>query len=391
MIEPECRALIRATASKLGIAEVITEDYIDDLINESEGHPYVIKVLLGEVAKAGKLIDIKRIVATQGRILSALFERTFAALTPAGQRVFLTLCNWHSTMPVIALQAVLLRPANQRMDVVGAIEELRKSSLIEVFQSGSERAEFINVPLVAIEFGRTKLTASPLKTAVQADSQLLQMFGASQKTDTRHGIEPRLERLFTNISRTVSKNFAKLQEFLPVIELVAQNSSTAWLSLAALYEEEGSKKSLDEATSCLRRYLETNPRHAEISFVWKRLAGLCERTNDFVGAVHALVEMCQHAAVPYFVVSNAANKFNSLFRSGSLKLDTDEKRILIRRLEAVMSDRISEANADDYSRLAWLNLHINDEKRAIQLTEEGLALDGENVHLKRLAEKFSLL
>jgi hypothetical protein len=72
-------------------------------------------------------------------------------------------------------------------------------------------------------------------------------------------------------------------------------------------------------------------------------------------------------------------------------LDTDEKRILIRRLATVMSDRVSEADADDYSRLAWLNLHLNDEDRARDLTEEGLKLDGENLHLKRLAEKLSLL
>ena len=391
MTEDECRQLIRATTSKLGIQRFVSESYTCDLIAESEGHPYVIKVLLGEVAKAQKSVDIKRIVASQGRILFALFERTFAALTLAAQRVFLTLCNWHSTMPVIALQSVLLRPANQRMDVVGAVEELRKSSLIEVFQSGTEKTEFINVPLVAIEFGRTKLTASPLKTAVQADSHLLQMFGASQKTDIKHGIAPRIERLFTNISRLVSKDFSKLGDFLPVIELVAQQSSAAWLSLAELYEEEGSQQSFGEAKSCLRRYLETNPKHSDISFVWKRLADLCERTNDFVGAVHALVEMCQHAEVPYFVVSNAANKFNSLFRSGSLRLDTDEKRILIRRLETVMSDRIEEADSDDYSRLAWLNLHLNDEPRARRLTEEGLALDGENLHLIRLAEKLSLL
>jgi tetratricopeptide (TPR) repeat protein len=294
-------------------------------------------------------------------------------------------------MPVIALQAVLLRPANQRMDVVGAVEELRKSSLIELFQSGGDKAEFISVPLAAIEFGRTKLTASPLKTAVQADSQLLQMFGASQKTDMRHGLAPRLERLFTNISRFIAKEFSRLHDFLPVIELVAQHSPHAWLSLAALYEEEGSRQSLDEAKACIRRYLETNPKRSDISFEWKRLADLCERTNDFVGAVHALVEMCQHADVPYFVVSNAANKFNGLFRSGSLRLDTEEKRILIRRLAKVMSDRISEADADDYSRLAWLNLHLNDERRARELTEGGLRLDGENSHLKRLAEKFSLL
>jgi len=74
-----------------------------------------------------------------------------------------------------------------------------------------------------------------------------------------------------------------------------------------------------------------------------------------------------------------------------LRLDTDEKRILLQRLATVMEDRVFEADADDYSRLAWLKLHLNDEGRARELTEEGLKLDGENSHLKRLAEKLSLL
>ena len=389
MADDECRELIAATAAKLGITDLLTEAYICKLIDESDGHPYVMKVLLGEVAKARRLVDIQRIVATQDRILHALFERTFAALTPAAQRVFLTLCHWHSAMPVVVLQAVLLRPVNERMDVVAAVEELRKSSLVEVFQSDEDKADFINVPLVALEFGSAKLTVSPLKTAVQADSQLLQMFGASQKTDIRHGIAPRLERLFSNISRAVAKDFGKLKDFLPIVHLVAQHSPFAWLSLASLYEEEGSRQSLEEATACLRRYLEATPTNAS-SLVWKRLADLCEKTNDFVGAVHALVEMCQRSVVPFFVVSNTANKLNVLFRNNALRLDTDEKRILIQRLATVMAGRLSEGDGDDYSRLAWLNLHLHDEFQAKRLTEEGLKLDGENEHLKRLAEKFSL-
>lgn len=389
MTEDECRELIDTTAAKLGIADLLTEPYIMRLIDESDGHPYVMKVLLGEVAKAQKLVDIQRIVASQDRILHALFERTFAALTPAAQRVFLTLCKWHSAMPVIALQAVLLRPSNERMDVVAAVEELRKSSLVEVFQSGEDKEEFINVPLAALEFGSAKLTASPLKTAVQADSHFLQMFGASQKTDIRHGIAPRIQRLFLNISGKVAKDFSKLKDFLPIVQLVAQHSPAAWMSLASLYEEEGSRQSLGEAKACLQRYLEATPASAS-SFVWKRLADLCEKTNDFVGAVHALVEMCEHSVVPFFVVSNTANKLNSLFWSKTLRLDTDEKRILIRRLAAVMSERLSEGDADDYSRLAWLHLHLHDKDRAKYLTEEGLKLDGDNEHLNRLAEKFSL-
>ena len=100
--------------------------------------------------------------------------------------------------------------------------------------------------------------------------------------------------------------------------------------------------------------------------------------------------MGEHSVVPFLMVSNTANKLNSLFWSKALRLDTDEKRIPIRRLANVMSERLSEADADDYSRLAWLNLHLHDEQRARYLTEEGLKFDGDNEHLNRLAEKFSL-
>ncbi len=389
MAEDECRALIETSASRLDIVGLLTENYIGRLIDESGGHPYVLKVLLGEVAKARALVDIQRIVATQDRILHALFERTFAALSPAAQRVFLTLSNWHSAMPAIALQAVLLRPANERMDVVAAIEELRKSSLVEVFQSVEDNEDFISVPLSALEFGKSKLTASPLKTAVQADSEFLQMFGASQKTDIRHGIAPRIERLFSTISRAIAKDFGGLNDFLPIVHLLAQHSPAAWLSLASLYEEEGSPSSLEEAKASLRRYLEATPTNASSS-VWKRLADLCETTNDFVGAVHALIEMCEHSVVPFFMVSNTANKLNSLFRTRALRVDTDEKRILVRRLADVMSERLSEADADDYSRLAYLYLHLHDAERAKALTLDGLKLDTQNEHLIRLADKLQL-
>ena len=58
MADDECRELIAATAAKLGITDLLTEAYICRLIDESDGHPYVMKVLLGEVAKARRLVDI---------------------------------------------------------------------------------------------------------------------------------------------------------------------------------------------------------------------------------------------------------------------------------------------------------------------------------------------
>jgi hypothetical protein len=51
MEDGESRELISATASALNIHGLLTDDYSSELIREADGHPYVMKVLLGEVAK----------------------------------------------------------------------------------------------------------------------------------------------------------------------------------------------------------------------------------------------------------------------------------------------------------------------------------------------------
>ncbi len=128
MNEEESEELINATARTLGIGNLLTEDYKHELYQEASGHPYVMKVLLGEVAKAGKLSKIERIIATIDDILDALFERTYSGLSPVAKRVVLTLCSWRSTMPLLALEAVLLRPTNERMEVANAAEVKRTPS-----------------------------------------------------------------------------------------------------------------------------------------------------------------------------------------------------------------------------------------------------------------------
>ena len=53
MTEPEFDALIDSVSAKLGITSLISAGYRRDLYQESNGHPYVGKVLLGEVAREG--------------------------------------------------------------------------------------------------------------------------------------------------------------------------------------------------------------------------------------------------------------------------------------------------------------------------------------------------
>lgn len=148
MTESECKTLILSTAQRLGIRGRIDHDFMANIISESEGHPYVIKVLLGEVARSPSTKKVARVIASRDDILEALFERTFDAISPPARRVFLTLAGWRSVVPELAVEAVVVRPGNERMDVHKAIQELVNSSLVD--EIGTSKSEyFLSVPLAA--------------------------------------------------------------------------------------------------------------------------------------------------------------------------------------------------------------------------------------------------
>ena len=118
MNDDECRALIRSTASMLRVSVELTEEYVADVIRESRGHPYVIKLILGDLVKNPRRRSVERVMAPQEEVLDALFERSYSRLSAPAQRAFLTLCRWRSSVPRIALEAVLLRPENEFMQVI---------------------------------------------------------------------------------------------------------------------------------------------------------------------------------------------------------------------------------------------------------------------------------
>ncbi len=386
MTEEEYDELVTATASGLGISHLITEKYRRDLFRESDGHPYVVKILLGEVAKARSLVKVERIVAGKDAILDALFERTYAGLSPGAKRVFLTLCNWRSTIPQVAVEAVLLRSVSERIDVDEAIEELRRSSFIEISVSEQDNGVFLTIPLVAALFGRGKLKVSPHKAAVEADTNLLHMFGAAQQSDIRHGIGPRIERMFRDVAERLAEHNENLGDYLPMLEFLATRYPRAWMLLANLHERAGGD--LERAKSAILRYLEApGERDIDRQRAWKKQADLCQRTNDRSGEVHALVEMCDVPGITFAMISHAADRVNRIFTIASSMLNSDEKRILADRLITVMSARISEAEAPDYGQLAWLYIHVGDRPSARYYTEKGLELDPENDHLLNLVRR----
>ena len=375
--------LVQDVSTKLGVRHLIDAGYESQLYDESNGHPYITKVLIGEVAHAATPVPLKRIVASKDALLDALFERSYASLSPAGQRVFLTLCGWRSLVPRIGLIAVLLRPGSERLDVERALTELEQSSLIEVIQfEGDTSADFLSVPLAAASFGKRKLVTSPHKIAVDTDLELIKRFGAATTTDLGQGLGPRILRVVRAAAKTASEG-ANIDEELAVIEYIATEYHPAWLDLAELYQELGD---VPAAIQAMNRYLEVQPQSAE---GWRRVIRLYRSANDPVAEMHARLQLAELEDSTLDELSSSASRLNGLLYRNELELDDDARRLLVGRFRSMMEMRSREADATDLSRLAWLCMNDKDQQAATQWATAGLAQDPENEHCRKLMTRIA--
>ncbi|WP_143592226.1 NB-ARC domain-containing protein [Thioalkalivibrio halophilus] len=391
MTDSEAASLIDQEAKRLGVSHLLSADYINQLINESDAHPYVMKMLLGQVAIEGRAVKPDRIVAGANQLLVALFERTYEALSPAAQRVFLLLSSWRVFVPAIAVEAVALRPGNERFDVQDALDELRRFSLTEEVLSSTEDEIFVGIPLAAASFGRRKLEVSPFKVAVEQDRKLLMEFGAGDKESSRHGVMPRIDRLVGVAAQRAADNPEALDAFIPVLEFLGSRIPEAYLRIARLLSElKGDEQAHDRTKGYIRRYLESaDPSDREGPWFW--LADLCHESNDAVGEIHALGEIALLPGTKSETIGIVANRINNRLRElktrGVEESWSDEVRQLIERVAEEMAKNLNHLDATDCSRLAWLYLNIGNEDRARDIAHTGIKNEPYNEHCQKLVER----
>jgi len=381
MTEPQCNELVRKTGEAIGIGAAITPAFCRDVYRESEGHPYVVKVLVGEAADGKSVRRIERIVAGKDDLLDALFERTYKRLSPAAKRVFLTLSNWRSLVAQPALDAALLRRHQvERIDTIAAVEELRRVSFLDEHVSLHDNNVFVSVPLVAGIFGKRKLSASPEQSEIEDDTRFLHRFGAMQPPDLKWGLEPRIQRFFASVSEDLAQNRIKLAEEMPVLELIARHHPPAWLMIADLWRESTNSSAPVQIVEALTRYLETSRPGVHQRVAWERMALIHRKQGDWTGFVNAQVQMAELPGANLSVISAAVNTFNSV----SHQVDAASRRSFAQRLAKLMEPMISGGDSTDYSRLAWLLIRCDKEDKALEIVDRGLKLDPYNEHCQNI-------
>ena len=391
MSNEEASDLITQHAARLGISDVISQSYKSEIISESDGHPYIIKMLLGEVDKSKRTIRPRRIIEKSDRLLDALFERTYAALSPASQRVFLLLCSWRVVVPELAVQAVSMRQGTERYNVQEALDELFRYSLIERVESTQDYSIFVSVPLAATIYGRREFEFSPYKVSIEKDRKLLMEFGVGNKEYAQKGVFPRIENFFKSVAGRASASPTELDEAQPVLEFVARQYPNAYRLLVDLVLEVcRDNASLERAKNYMRQYIQYVNMQEKFD-AWSKLASLCELSQDVKGEVHAL---CEAALLQYSNQDNLgvlANKIN--YRIRDLKDQKFEEawsldiRELLQKVIEVMEKMLPDLTATNCSRLAWLHLNTGDKNRANELAHIGVSREPDNEFCLSLVSK----
>lgn len=102
--------------------------------------------------------------------------------------------------------------------------------------------------------------------------------------------------------------------------------------------------------------------------------------------MHARLQLAELTEPRFSDLSSAANRLNGLLSRRQIEIDADERRLIVNKIRRLMERRISEADATDFSRLAWLCMYDKDPAAAKRWVSEGLSREPENEYCQRLKE-----
>ena len=388
MNHQEAKMLADQTASRLRINHILSSNDLEAIISTSQGHPYVIKILLAEAANTGRFNDARHVIARSDAILTALFERTFRALSPCVQRAFMTLSGWNSAVPRVGLEAVLMRSTEQLSEVERGVDALLHYSLAESYFAADDQQEFIHLPLAAHEFGSRQLRTHYLKAAIQLDVEILQMFTHSANPDVHFNLGKRLEGFIRNLSEKIDRG-QSFDNYSSILDMVCRAYNPGWLLLARWHLERGADSDLQAAARELHNYIQAEQAGVDTADAWRMLGEVYHKEQNLMGQIHAYIERAQFSSVPFYDISNTARLLNRWYQE--LDMEHEGRRQLVQSLLDVMEERKAEANhADDLSRMAWLALHLNDEPKATEYALRGLGIDPDNQHCQRIASRMGV-
>lgn len=380
----ESMELINLTIEKLKINGSIGYEAKEKIYRISAGHPYIIKMLIGDFARNKMKGSLERLIAGSDEVLTALFERTYSVLSPYAQRIFLTLASWNSAVPRLGLESILMSSLEDPLEVEVSVDILIQYSLIEEVRA-EDGHFFIQLPYVAFAFGEKKLKVNSQQFLISHDLTLLRRFGVSKLEDKNNSLTKNFTKYLSTLSH--SDEFIKFHK--DILERICFTFNHGWKLLTGWLLETNSMEFNTLAKGYITRYLENEKSDKNKSSAWGMFVTIATRLDQPFDQILGLTKVAEYDNISFDELSNITNTINKVFKSNEIELGEQVKKELLINFFNVVYKRRNEADPAACSRIAWLALHLNKEYEAKELAIYGLKNDPNDIHCRRLYEKLT--
>jgi hypothetical protein len=372
----EARELLSINAKELGIEGLITPEVVESIYAFTDGHPYVMRLMLGEIAKERRYVSPQVLLPQKVDIVNAVFERSFNKLSDAGRRVFLLVATWKSRV----LELALLVICGQRgLDAEAGIEECLRLSLIERDEM-ADGQPCLRAPELARLFAKRKFDSDFDKFLIQEDSTLLQKFGVIPPKGRPQGIQDTVVRSFLNWAAEEARvNRAAVDGLDRLMVSVADLWPPAWSAIVDFRMTNGG-----DIAYALRRLVEEQP---DDSAAWMKRAEYSKSAKDELTYISCLVSAVDAAPDDVELIREVAFQLCKFLDAHKFDIPQARRGVYLAGVRSHMEQVARQLDATGLSRLAWLFILEGNDARGREFASEGLRKDPNNEYCKRIIER----
>jgi hypothetical protein len=379
----EANQMIRSAAKELSIDTLLNDEAIANIYEYTRGHAYVMKVILGEIAKERRYVPLLQLLVGRRDIVNVVFERSFNKLSDAGRFVFLTVSNWKSMVSRLALVVTM---GQRGLDAEEGIDECERLSLIESHQMVDGNSCYSSPQLARI-FGSKKLEGDPDRLLIKEDLETLRKFGVIGTQDTVRVTQETIISQFINscLRDAKTSDKATLARLDKLLQAIAEMWPKGWLELAFFRRQDNrDPKDVDYA---LRRAVEEMPFSKE---AWLARARHAQAVGDKATVVASFVSAVEIDPSNVELIREAAFHLGQYVSDHASEIPRARRGTYLASVRGRMVQVADSLDATGLSRLAWLFLLEGDKEKGCQYAEMGAAKDPHNEYCRKILEREDL-
>ena len=377
MESSEAVIMLTQLARDLHVEPLLTSAVVSSIYEQTKGHPYVMQVLVGEMAKEKRYIPPVQVLNSRTDVAQAVFERSFIKLSDSARSVFLAITNWKSYISELSLLVVL---GIRGLDVDAGLDECLRLCLV-YYHDRSDGERLYYAPELARNYGKKKLEGDPDRLVIQADLEMLLKFGVTSDPK-RAGAQTSLVNRFIGWCKDEAKHGSseRIAQIDKLLETLANLWPAAWLELGSFRRQAGLDS--DSVEAAFRRAVEEAPENAQ---AWIARADHAKSVGNEKTWISSLVSAVDAKPSDSDLVKEVAFLLTKYVKDKEIPFAT--RTIFLSSVREHMQRLESELDAVGLSRLAWLYILENDIVKGRRCANLGLQRDPENNYCLKIIEQ----